>query len=325
MCLSVDSQGRWCWVLNRLPLDLGLLQRKLFQASLQNRKQFVFAAFSPSDEESYWLCDEMTRDSKLLRTDPFCCSIFPLKNKLHIHNDFFTVDDADCIETCTNSSANMIKSCWHCEFRHSESRLSRNPWAGIHLYRQFTLEQTGYSALCKCGHFSSVWIRNNFVLEQIMLDDVSAHISLFLNHCFVHSTALPCGSELSATALAIALASCVRTLWHHLGASQKPHLCQPALQIDLGRRCQFKWEKRKSVLGSHILFQSCKAALQLARMGCPRLPQSTVSTGWARATPGRAGQSSEGSLHCPGGRSCPGLSWPGLLLAWCCLWLDGSG
>lgn len=122
MCLSVDSQGRWCWVLNRLPLDLGLLQRKLFQASLQNRKQFVFPAFSPSDEESYWLCDEMTRDSKLLRTDPFCCSIFPLKNKLHIHNDFFTVDDADCIETCTNSSANMIKSCWHCEFRHSEQQ-----------------------------------------------------------------------------------------------------------------------------------------------------------------------------------------------------------
>lgn len=32
MCLSVESQDLWCWVVNRLPLDLGLLPCKFFQA-----------------------------------------------------------------------------------------------------------------------------------------------------------------------------------------------------------------------------------------------------------------------------------------------------
>lgn len=80
----------------------------------------------------------------------------------------------------------------------ASSRLSQNPWAGIHLYKQFTLEQTSHSALCKCKHFSSVWIRNNFVLEQTMLDDVGVLVCLFLNRSelgFVHSSALLCGSE----------------------------------------------------------------------------------------------------------------------------------
>lgn len=85
----------------------------------------------------------------------------------------------------------------------ASSRVSWNPWAGIHFYRQSTLEQTGYNASCKCGHFSSVWIRSHFALEQIMLGDGCAHVSLFPSHsvlCFVRSTALPCGSELTAVA-----------------------------------------------------------------------------------------------------------------------------
>lgn len=85
----------------------------------------------------------------------------------------------------------------------ASSRLSRNPWAGIHFYRQSTLEQTGYSASCKCGHFSSVWIRSHFALEQIMLGDGCARVSLFLNRsvpCLVRSAALPRGSKLTAVA-----------------------------------------------------------------------------------------------------------------------------
>lgn len=91
----------------------------------------------------------------------------------------------------------------------ASSRLSRNPWAGIHLHRQFTPEQTDCSTLRKREHFSSVWIGNNFVLEQMRVDDVSGHVCPFLNRCFVCSPAVPGGSEPSAAALAIAWAFCI--------------------------------------------------------------------------------------------------------------------
>lgn len=56
----------------------------------------------------------------------------------------------------------------------------------------FTLEQSGYSALCSCRHSSSVRIRNHVCACMYFFPNCSVL-------CFVHGTALPCGSELTAT------------------------------------------------------------------------------------------------------------------------------
>lgn len=59
----------------------------------------------------------MTQDFKSLQTDPFCSFFFPLRKGLHVYSDLFKVDDADCNETCTDSSTNTTKSCWRFDFR----------------------------------------------------------------------------------------------------------------------------------------------------------------------------------------------------------------
>lgn len=191
----------------------------------------------------------------------------------------------------------------------ASSRLSRNPWAGIHLYRQFTLEQTGYSALCKCGHFSSVWIRNNFVLEQIMLDDVSAHVSLFLNRCFVHSIALPCGSELSAAALPPLWPPAWEYIW---GPSQKSHLSRKQTCEDVFNSNERKGEASLAHLPSFNPARQLCSWQGRCSPDCPRAPWTQAARAPGRAAPGRAERedaAGEGSWHRPDGRSC--LDCPG--------------